>query len=193
VDDAVLAAAVDLLGEVGYARLTVEHVAARAKVSKASLYLRWPGKVALVANALGYGSAVVPAVPDTGSMREDMRRFLRALVRAHATGFAQAASAVSGEVVHNPALREAFRNSVIATVADRVETIVVRAVDRGELSPDTDVELLSVLPMALLQHVRLTREPRPQPEAVVERVVEQFYSPASPTPKPRARARRARR
>jgi len=46
---------VEFLGEVGYAGLTIEDVAARARVSKASLYLRWPGKVPLVANA---GSAL---------------------------------------------------------------------------------------------------------------------------------------
>ena len=46
VDEAILSAAVDLLGEVGYARLTMEQVAERAGVGKASLYLRWPSKVA---------------------------------------------------------------------------------------------------------------------------------------------------
>jgi AcrR family transcriptional regulator len=177
VDEAILSAAVELLGEVGYARLTVDQVAARAGVSKASLYLRWPGKVALVADALGYGSAVVPEVPDTGSLHLDMGAFLRELVHSHEAGFARAASAVSGEVASNPDLREAFRYSVIGTVSDRVRTTVARAVERGEVPATSDVELLSVLPMALLQHVRSSQEPRPDPEKVVERIVEQFYPP----------------
>jgi AcrR family transcriptional regulator len=187
VDEAVLSAAVELLGEVGYARLTVDQVAARAGVSKASLYLRWPGKVALVADALGHRSAVVPEVPDTGSLHQDMLEFLGELVRSHEAGFARAASAVTGEVASNPELREAFRHSVIGTVSDRVQTIVGRAVERGELPATSDVELLSVLPMAVLQHVRLAQEPRPSAILVVERIVDQFYTPtASPTRKPRA-------
>jgi AcrR family transcriptional regulator len=192
VDEAILASAVELLGEVGYARLTLDQVAARASVSKASLYLRWPGKVALVADVLGHRTAVVPEVPDSGSLHQDMRRFLRALVLSHKTGFARAASALSGEAASNPELREAFRHSVIGTVSDRVRTIVGRAVERGELPETTDVELLSVLPMAVLQHIRLAQEPRPAPDKVVERIVEQFYTPVARTrrkPRP-ARASR---
>ena len=67
VDAAILTAAVDLLAEIGYARLTMEQVAARAGVGKASLYLRWPNKVALVAEAIQQRAAVIPALPDTGS------------------------------------------------------------------------------------------------------------------------------
>jgi AcrR family transcriptional regulator len=190
VDEAVLAATVELLGEVGYADLTVEDVAARARVSKASLYLRWPGKVALVADALGYRSAMLPDVPDKGSLHDDMRLFLRALVRSHEAGFALAASAVSGEVMTNPDLRDAFRHSLITTVSQRVAVIVGRAVARGELAANTDVEMLSLLPMAVLQHVRLADEPRADPAKVVDRIVDQFYSP-DPSPRRKVTGRTA--
>ena len=102
VDEAILAAAVDLLGEAGYARLTMEQVAARAGVGKASVYLRWPNKVALVAEAIQHRSGVVPEVPNTGSLREDILLFLRALLRSRSAA-AQALSAVSGEVAVTPA------------------------------------------------------------------------------------------
>jgi hypothetical protein len=59
-----------------------------------------------------------------------------------------------------------------------VRTIVARAIDRGELPETSDVELLSVLPLAVLQHLSLEFERRPD-EAVVERIVDQFYTPAS--------------
>src|SRR5713226_929127 len=81
VDEAILAAAGDLLAEVGYARLTMDQVAARARAGKASVYLRWPNKVALVAEAIQYRSAVVPDVPDTGSLHADMLVFLRTLLQ----------------------------------------------------------------------------------------------------------------
>src|SRR6266851_5959752 len=96
VDEAVLTAAVDLLAEVGYARLTMDQVAARAGVGKASVYLRWPNKVALVAQAIQQRSAVVPEIPDNGSVREDMLAFLRGLLRGKSAG-ARALAAVTGE------------------------------------------------------------------------------------------------
>src|SRR5579864_2191010 len=101
VDEAILIAAVDLLGEVGYARLTMDQVVARAGVGKASLYLRWPNKVALVAEAIQHRSGAVPEVPDTGSLREDMLAFLRALLRAKSTA-QRAVAAVTGEIASNP-------------------------------------------------------------------------------------------
>src|SRR5579859_7198686 len=95
VDAAILTATLGLLIERGYARLTMEQVAARAGVGKASLYLRWPSKVALVAEAIQQRSGVPPEVPDMGSLREDMLVFLRALLRSHSAG-SRALAAVSG-------------------------------------------------------------------------------------------------
>ena len=177
-DKAILAAAVDLLGEVGYARLTMDQVAARAGVGKASLYLRWPGKVALVAEAIQQWSGTPPEVPDTGSLQEDMLAFLRALLRSRGAA-SRAVAAVSGEVASNPELREAFHRGVAGALLASVRTIVERAVARGELPATTDVELLSVLPQAVLQHWKLAYERRPDDE-VVARIVDQFYTPAAP-------------
>ena len=180
VDEAILSAAVDLLGEVGYARLTMEQVAERAGVGKASLYLRWPSKVALVAEAIRHRSGAVPEVPDTGSLPEDMLLFLRALLRSRSAA-PRAVAAISGEVASNPELRQAWRRGLAGTLTDCVRTIVGRAVDRGELPATSDVELLSVLPLALLQHLSLEHERRPDDE-VVARIVDQFYTPTPSVP-----------
>jgi hypothetical protein len=59
---------------------------------------------------------------------------------------------------------------------ESVRTIVQRSVDRGELPATADVELMSVLPMALLQQLRLIQEQRPG-EEMVGRIVAQFYTP----------------
>jgi AcrR family transcriptional regulator len=155
----------------------MEQVAERAGVGKASLYLRWPGKVALVAEAIEIRSGAVPEVPNTGSLREDMLVFLRALLRSRSTA-SRAVSAISGEVESNPELRQAWRRGLAGKLTACVRTIVARAIDRGELPETSDVELLSVLPLAVLQHLSLEFERRPD-EAVVERIVDQFYTPAS--------------
>src|SRR6202522_2427648 len=61
------------LGEAGFARLTMESVAARAKTGVAVLYRRWPNKDDLVLAAIRhYGTTRPVDVPDTGSLRGDM-------------------------------------------------------------------------------------------------------------------------
>jgi AcrR family transcriptional regulator len=180
VDESILAATLELLGEAGYARLTMEQVAARARVGKASVYLRWPSKLALVAEAIRRGRPdLVPEVPDSGSLAGDMAIFLADLVRPRDAG-ARALSAVTGEAASNPEVREAFRRGVSRTLADRVRVIVERAVARGELPAATDVELLSLLPQALLQQFRLTYDERPGTE-LAGRIVAQFFTPAAPS------------
>jgi AcrR family transcriptional regulator len=177
VDAAILTAAMDLLGEVGYARLTMDQVAARAGVAKASLYLRWANKVALVAEAIGHRARPVPEAPDTGSLPGDMRVFLRTLLRSKNAAL-PAVAAVSGEIASNPELRTAWRASVAGALSARVRLIVTRARERGELPTDTDVDLLSMLPQALLQSWRAEHEDRPD-DAVMDRIVAQFYTPPS--------------
>jgi AcrR family transcriptional regulator len=181
-DEAILTAAMDLLAEAGYARLTMDQVAARAGVGKASVYLRWPNKVALVAQAIQQRSAVVPDIRDNGSVREDMLAFLRGLLRGKSAG-ARALAAVTGEIASNPELRQAWRRSLVATLSSCVRVIVERAVERGELPAATDVELLSTLPLTLLQNWRLEHDQGPD-DAAVLRIVDQFFSPAPP-PGPR--------
>jgi AcrR family transcriptional regulator len=179
VDASILGATMELLGEVGYARLTMEKVAARARVGKASLYLRWPSKVALVADAIArVRPDLVPEVPDTGGLVGDMTIFLTELVRPRDAG-ARALSAVAGEAASNPEMREAFRRGVSPMLADRVRMIVQRAVDRGELPAGTDAELLALLPQALLQQYRLTYDERPGAE-LAARIVAAFFTPGTP-------------
>ena len=174
VDAAILAATMELLAELGYARLTMDQVAAQAGVSKPTLYLRWPNKVALVAEAIGHRARPVPDVPDTGTLPGDMRAFLRTLLRSK-NAAAKAVAAVSGEIASNPELRAAWRRGVAGSLNDRVRAIVVRAVERGELPQDSDVELLSALPLALLQYLAADRPRREPDDLLVERIVAQFY------------------
>ena len=180
VDEAILTAAMELLAEVGYARLTMDQVATRARVGKASVYLRWPNKVALVAEAIQHRAAVVPDVPDTGSLHEDMRTFLRALLRGKAAA-QRAVAAVTGEIASNPELAKAWRHGVEGTLLACVRQIVERAIARGELSAGSDVELLALLPLTLLQSWRQTHEHGPD-DTVVERIVAHFFTPAPTAP-----------
>jgi AcrR family transcriptional regulator len=175
VDEAILTAAMDLLAEIGYARLTMDQVATRARVGKASLYLRWANKVALVADAIQHHAAVAPDVPDTGSLREDMRTFLRALLRSK-TAAQRAVAAVTGEIASNPELAQAWRQGVAGTLLACTRTMVERGIARGELPAASDVDLLALLPVTLLQNWRQVHDQGPD-DAVVERIVAQFFTP----------------
>ena len=177
VDAAIRSATMELLAELGYARLTVDHVVARAGVSRSSLYLRWPNKVALVADALEHRARAVPEIPDTGSLPADMRDFLGALLRSRHEA-SRALAAVSGEIATNPELREAWHRGVAGMLTGCLRVIVNRAVGRGELPADSDVELLAELPLSLLQNWRLEHHDQPD-DAVVERIVRQFYTPGA--------------
>jgi AcrR family transcriptional regulator len=184
VDAAIRAATADLLGEVGYARLTMDLVAERAGVSKPSLYLRWPNKVALVADALQHRARAVPDVPDTGSLPGDMRAFLTALLRSRNEA-SRALAAVAGEIATNPQLRKAWHRGLAGMLTGCLRAIVTRAVERGELPADADVDLLSQLPLSLLQNWRLEQDREPD-ETVVNRIVNQFYTPCPAPGRPRA-------
>lgn len=178
VDAAIRAATLDLLAEAGYARLTMDQVAARARVSKSSLYLRWPNKVALVADAVQHRARAVPEVPDTGSLPQDMRVFLTGLLRSRGEA-SRALAAVSGEIATNPELRRAWHRGLAGMLTGCLRQIIDRAVARGELPADSDVELLAGLPLSLLQNWRLEHHGQPD-DAVAERIVRQFYTPGPP-------------
>src|SRR5215467_12573472 len=67
----ILTAALEVLADVGYDRLTMDAVAQRAKASKATLYRRWNSKATLVVEALARTKGV-PVTPDTGALRSDL-------------------------------------------------------------------------------------------------------------------------
>ncbi len=174
-DEAVVAATLQLLAEEGYAQLTVERIAARAGVGKASLYRRWPDKVSIVLEAVSRNPER-PSAPDTGSLRGDALTYLRTLVRYRSLHF-DAISAISGEALCNDQFGDAFRAGMTEPIIAGMREILERAIERGELPPETDVALLSSVPPALLQAQRLVAGRHPD-EAFAERIVDQFFSPA---------------
>ena len=84
-DVALRDAALDLLAEIGYDRLTIDSVAARAHASKTTIYRRWSGKAELIVDALNSLKGSHP-VPDTGSLRGDLEAIARELQPAPTAG-----------------------------------------------------------------------------------------------------------
>jgi len=74
---AILEAANEILEERGFVDLTMEEVAQRAKVSKATIYRRWPTKGTLVFEAFADGYLALQPLPDTGTLGGDLLSALR--------------------------------------------------------------------------------------------------------------------
>ena len=139
-DEAILAAVIDILGEVGFSGLTIDAVAHRAGVGKATIYRRWDGKEQLTLDALSAGRLAV-LEPDLGDLRSDLLAYYLPLADADAQlGAVRLMPALAAEAAVNPDLTERLR----AFVSDRrgpVAAILRRAVERGEIGPDVDLEL----------------------------------------------------
>lgn len=130
---AIVDAVMTELAETGYDRLTVDGVAARARVSKASLYRRWPGKPELVIDAV-YTTLPIPAeLADTGSLRGDLLALFELVGRTLAGPSGQALKGLISETLRDPDVAERFHARSRGRGIQAMRTIVDRAVDRGEL------------------------------------------------------------
>jgi len=92
----------------------------------------------------------------------------------------RALAGVSSEIATNPELRAAWHRGLGGMLTGCVRQIVTRAAARGDLAADSDIDLLSQLPLSLLQNWRLEHAEQPGDE-VADRIVRQFYTPAAPS------------
>jgi AcrR family transcriptional regulator len=157
---AVLAATLAELTASGYAALTVDNVARRAGVHKTTLYRRWKDRQSLVVDALTENVAVGVPIPNTGDLRADLRLHARSLVDWLTSPLGRAVLAAT--------LSDAARISEIAEVERRfyddrlrrAEPIVTRAIERGQLDPDTDPsEVIKTLIAPIYLRLLITAEP----------------------------------
>lgn len=142
-DRAILQATLSLLVDQGYAGMSVERVASEAGVGKATIYRRYASKEELAAAALGSLIDHLGAPPNTGSARMDMIVMLRqnheALIRG--PGFAMIGTLLVEER-RNPELLEVFRRRVIHPRKNQALEILRRGVERGEIRPDAELEVV---------------------------------------------------
>lgn len=133
-EQAILAAAAELVVEVGYERVTVDAIAARAHASKSTMYRKWPGKAELVADALRRQAEVRAAeLPDTGSVRGDLLLTVGNIAQTFGGGDAGPSLLSLVEAIRaDPALRDIIRAQIDARGAHDGKLICARAVARGE-------------------------------------------------------------
>ena len=152
-DRAILRAAVDLLADEGYGGVTMEGVAARAGVGKATVYRRWPCKSALVVDAVDTCRESALQPPDTGSVRGDLLAFVQGFMHHLRTSDAgRVMPALVAELSRSPELASAFRENFVAPRRARVLEAVRRGVERGEVRDGVDADLVADGVVALLMH-----------------------------------------
>jgi AcrR family transcriptional regulator len=176
----ILVAALEVLGEVGYDRLTMDAVASKAKASKATLYRRWSTKAVLVIEAMQHGHPHkhVHEDVDTGSLRGDLvAAFCHPgglTDKEEMSGF----TAILTAITIDPEFAAIFRRDVLAPKLAANRAIFERAQARGEIGPDVDLDLLvPALPGIVLNRFFVEGE-LPTPD-VVARVIDQIILPAA--------------
>ncbi|APU40074.1 MULTISPECIES: TetR/AcrR family transcriptional regulator [unclassified Streptomyces] len=145
---AILDAALALVGEVGYNKLTIEAIAARAGVGKQTIYRWWPSKAAVLleASLALAGDAETDAewtgFPDTGDLAADLKHVLRATVdEFNDEKYEAPARALTAAGATDPELGARFTEQLLEPQLALYEARLRTAREAGQLAPDTDLRL----------------------------------------------------
>jgi AcrR family transcriptional regulator len=169
---AILAAAADLLLTRGLAAVSMDAVAARAGVSKATIYRWWPTKETLALDALYEQlSEPSPEPPDTGTLRGDLLALLLGWIeRVGDRPFGRVIGALITEAATDPVFGKLYRERYVEPRRAQARTIFARAMGRDEIVVGTDVEAAIDLLYGALYH-RLLHGHAPLTQEFVETVV----------------------
>jgi len=137
---AILEAVLDLVACDGLTQLSMDTIAAKAGVGKATIYRRWPSKEALLVDA--WRTLIEPAaVPDTGALRTDVEQILGGMLDRVSSPIADVLPQVLAAARNDPSLAEALRD-FLATRRQPMRTVLERAAVRGELPNDVPLDVL---------------------------------------------------
>jgi AcrR family transcriptional regulator len=174
-DRAIEAAALDLLVEQGWAGVTMEGIALRAGVGKATVYRRWDNREDLILDSVVHRCAEHIVSPDTGSLRTDLIELYRGLLRKFWRD-GDVLRAFTAVVARDPDLADAFRRTFLDERRAAARDVLTRGIERGELAADADLELLGDVGSALIWH-RLSISGAPLDPDLPERIVNLILGP----------------
>jgi AcrR family transcriptional regulator len=151
-EQAILDAALELLMEVGYDRLSMDALAERAHAGKATIYRHWSGKAQVVAEAVRRlkGGGVSTPFPSTGSLRGDLLAAMDQICCSATEVDAAIISGVMSAMRSDPELAELVRAQVLDSKKGEFNGIIERAVRRGELPEGGSAALVEEVVSALL-------------------------------------------
>jgi AcrR family transcriptional regulator len=170
---AILEAAAELLLARGLSAVSMDAVAQRAGVSKATIYRWWPTKETLALDALySEWAAARPYPRDTGALRGDLLSLLRPWARlAGSRPYGRVIAALITEAQTDPAFAAEYRERFVEPRRDLARAIFRRAIQRGEIPADTKIEVALDLLYGPLYH-RLLHGHAPLNERFVRDVID---------------------
>ncbi|MFC9752814.1 TetR/AcrR family transcriptional regulator [Streptomyces sp. NPDC056921] len=157
---ATLEAALELCTEKGYGRVTVEAIAARAGVSKKTIYRWWPSKSAVILEA--FAGALVDTTPfaDTGDIAADLRTNLAGAVRLINTPpFGPAYAGILSEMHHDDELARTVRAKLVDPRFDEAVTRLRRAQEQGQIPPGANLPLVVEMLYGPMYYRHILRKP----------------------------------
>ena len=184
---AILNAAAELLLARGLSAVSMDAVAERAGVSKATIYRWWPTKETLALDALYTEWATVgPSPRDTGSLRGDLRALLRPWARLTSSRpYGRVIAALITEAQTDPVFATEYRQRVVEPRRDQARAVFRRAIKRGEIPAGTKVEVALDLLYGSLYH-RLLHGHAPLNDRFTQDVIDMALNGIQPTPGPAA-------
>ena len=175
-EHAIRTAALEELCEVGYAGLTMERVALRARTGKAALYRRWPGRAELVVDAWAELRGREGEPPDTGSLRGDLLAVLRNMADSLAGPHGHIFRGLLSEIVRNPDFARLVRERAHGVGPGAIQRAVRRAAERGEIQPWVLTSRRATASVDLLRDHYLLHG-APIPDAVLTEIVDEVGLP----------------
>jgi AcrR family transcriptional regulator len=162
-DSAILEATLDVLAEVGYASMTMDLVAARAKAGKATVYRRWPSKADLVLDAVAQlkrNQVDLDRLPDTGTLRGDLLALFKPESIEEAERKLKVMAGLVSMLSSHTGLAEAGNEALVESWATAHRRLMRRAVDRGEIPASADIDTIAqVIPSMAAYRALVQRKP----------------------------------
>lgn len=173
----ILQAALEVLSETGYDRLTMDAVATAARASKATLYRRWKSKTDLVIEALVATKGGPGLIPDTGTLRGDLIEMFCGIDGLTDASALSTFTALITAMHRDPEFAAAWREQFLVPKMTASQTVFERARQRGEIRPDADLALIGPALAGIVLHRVIMLGDHPD-ATLVSRVVDQIILPA---------------
>ena len=158
-DIAIEKATVELLREVGYESITMDLVALRARVSKATIYRRWKNKAALVADAVHHYAFCQMPIIDTGSLRGDLIEAITEKVKIMKSADGQLIAGLMCTARNDADLSELLHQPLSQKASEAGSAIFDRAILRGEIPATAKRELVfQIIPAVIGFRVFMSHE-----------------------------------
>lgn len=176
-DEAIHQAALEILADVGYDRITVESIAARAHVSKATIYRRFKNKQEILMSAMREHAACTLPRIDKGNLRDDLIALISEHVKLLKGPEGELTMSLLAIAHRDPELGKLLNQTSPIDADNESAALFARAIARGDISKKANISFLSeVVPSIITNRIFITHQPVSQ--KFIEQLVDELLIPA---------------